>query len=160
MKNEKSTDKIRLSFLVLFILSGSFVQAQIMDDFGQKREMIKSQKIAYITDQLKLTPPEAEKFWPVYNEFEAKRENLLILHKGSDLENINIDLLSDKEVEKLADEEIALGQELLNLKKEYHEKFKTILPIRKVLKLYQAEREFQRVLLRRIKEQNPPRNQR
>ena len=38
------------------------------------RDKIQAARIAYITDQLKLTPDEAEKFWPVYREFAEKRK--------------------------------------------------------------------------------------
>ena len=33
---------------------------------------MKALKTAHITDQLDLTSAEAEKFWPIYNEFDAK----------------------------------------------------------------------------------------
>jgi len=37
------------------------------------------------------------------------------------------------------------------LRKEYHAKYKTVLPPVKILKLYQAEREFKRVLIQKIR---------
>lgn len=33
-------------------------------------EMIKTKKIAFITEKVGLTSQEAEKFWPVYNQLE------------------------------------------------------------------------------------------
>ena len=41
------------------------------------RERIQAARVAYITDQLALTPTEAEKFWPIYREFTDKRKALL-----------------------------------------------------------------------------------
>ena len=38
-----------------------------------KRDKVKSLKIAFISDELALTPQEAEKFWPIYNTFEDKQ---------------------------------------------------------------------------------------
>ena len=39
------------------------------------------QKIAFITKQLYLTPKEAQKFWPVYNQFSNERKQLHHQHK-------------------------------------------------------------------------------
>ena len=36
------------------------------------RQQIKAQKVAFITEQLSLTPKEAQKFWPIYNTYEDK----------------------------------------------------------------------------------------
>ena len=47
---------------------------------GENKEKLKAHKIAFITDRLQLTPAEAEKFWPVYNEHEAAMETM---HKVS-----------------------------------------------------------------------------
>ncbi len=47
--------------------------------FGQQKpdwEKIKSLKVAFITEKLSLTSKEAQSFWPVYNEFEEKRDAL------------------------------------------------------------------------------------
>ena len=68
----------------------------------------------------------------------------------------NIDELSDKEVEKLVDEEISERQKELDLQKEYHAKFKAVLPIKKVAKLYRAEDKFKRVLLNKLKDKEHP----
>ena len=35
----------------------------------QKEDRIKSHKIAYLTEQLSLSPEEAQQFWPVYNAY-------------------------------------------------------------------------------------------
>ena len=40
------------------------------------RERIEAYRIAFFTQRLKLTPSEAEKFWPVYREFSLKRQEL------------------------------------------------------------------------------------
>ena len=34
------------------------------------REKIKAEKVAFLTTRMDLTPQEAEKFWPVYNQLE------------------------------------------------------------------------------------------
>jgi hypothetical protein len=126
-----------IRFAIIFNLLTLFIAlaySQPDRDFEKKRDQIKAQKVAFITGQLNLTPQEAEKFWPVYNECEDKKEGI--------------------KKEFIADDQILLAQRLLDLQKEYQAKYKTILPIRKVVMLYQAEREFRHVLLERIRERD------
>jgi hypothetical protein len=131
--------------------------AQPDRDPSEKKELIYSHKIAFITDKLALTPQEAQAFWPVYNEYEDKRETLQKdMFKDSGLDDINVDALTDEEATRIADDQIIKAQKLLDLRKEYHSKFKGILPPKKVLMLYHAEREFQHELLKKIRSEHEP----
>ena len=120
---------------------------------GPKKEKMESMRIAFLTNKLDLTPEEAQKFWPVYNEFQKKREELHKKHR-EEVKNVkeNFDSLSDKQVEKIVDDEMSFRQKNLDLEKEYHAKFKSVLPIKKVAKLYHAEDMFARHLLDQISE--------
>ena len=51
--------------LIFFVMLGSLSQIKAQD--GEK---IQSLKIAFITQKLQLTPDEAQKFWPVYNQYD------------------------------------------------------------------------------------------
>ncbi len=118
-----------------------------------RKEKVESMKIAFLTQKLDLTPDEAQKFWPVYNEFQKKREEI---HKKRREEmkqsKGNLDSLSDKQIEAIVDGEMGIRQKNLDLEKEYHSKFKSVLPIRKVAKLYHAEDMFAHRLLEQISE--------
>lgn len=120
---------------------------------GPKKEKVEAMRIAFLTQKLDLSPEEAQKFWPVYNEFKKKRDEL---HKKRREEmksaKENIDSLSDKQVEALVDGEILFRQKNLDLEKEYHGKFKSVLPIKKVARLYRAEEQFTHRLLEQISE--------
>ena len=48
--------------------------------------------------------------------------------------------------------DLALRQKELDLQKEYNEKFKAVLPIKKVAKLYAAEEQFKVVLINKLKD--------
>ncbi len=136
-------------FFCLFVLT--------LEGFGQNpdaqrptRERLQAQKIAFITQHLALTPNEAQQFWPVYNEFDAKR---LKYHAAANkaLKKINdADNLSDKELDELANEFLTNQLQDAQLQVEYHEKFKKILPIKKVVKLYSAEKKFRNMLLKKL----------
>lgn len=120
---------------------------------GGNREKVEAQRVAFITSELNLTPDEAKVFWPVYNEYDAKRHELRVTFKNaSDIHKEQIDKLTEKEASAILDNQLIEAQKLLDLRKEYHSKFKAVLPAVKVLKLYDAEREFQKMLIDRLRE--------
>lgn len=106
-------------------------------------EQIKSQKIAFITEKLNLTPKEAQDFWPVYNQFEKERMD--VQQKRRDLEektrNENV-RMSDNEIIKTTRSIAATFKKEAELTENYNERFLKILPPQKVLQLYRAENQF------------------
>ncbi|NOT36372.1 MAG: hypothetical protein HOP11_03225 [Saprospiraceae bacterium] len=105
-------------------------------------EKLEAQRVAFITNKLELTPDESAKFWPLYNEYSKKRQELRkerINSRQSD---------SDDSLEEEFDQE----EKALQLKKTYYEKFKSALPVSKIAKLEQTEKEFKLEVLRTIKE--------
>lgn len=124
-----------------------------------KHEKIEAQRIAFITKELDLTPAEAKIFWPVYNEYNSKRHELRnSSHNSDDLTKEEIEKLTEKEASQILEAQITEVQKYLDLRKEYHTKFKSVLPAVKVLKLYNAEREFQKMLIDKLRQNNqkPP----
>ena len=127
--------------------------------FGQKnkadrkahKEKIQAMKVGYITEKLDLKAAEAEKFWPIYNEYDAKmdetRKSIRRLHKN----DATIDEMTDAEVEQMITKHNNARQKELDLMNEYHARFKAILPIKKVAKLYTAEQGFKRELLKKLR---------
>ena len=123
----------------------------------ERRENIESLKIAFLTDKLGLTPEEAQQFWPVYNQYNGKVEELRKKRRqdGKDVKQ-NLEGMSDKELEQAVDNDLVYRQKELDLQKEYNAKFKAVLPIKKVAKLYAAEEQFKMVLLNKLKDRRQP----
>jgi len=119
-------------------------------------EKFKAMKVAYLTEKMALTTAEAEKFWPIYNEYESKKKAERKEFRDDKKELAEKTELSDAEIEKMLNERIQLKQDELNLEKEYLAKFKTVLPMKKVGELYKAEESFKRDLLRKMKNTPPP----
>ncbi len=109
-----------------------------------KKEQKEAQRVAFFTEKLELTPEEAEKFWPVYREYKKAQTDLRKNERPK--KDKSIGEMTDDEVQELLDGMINYKQKELDLKKKYHEKFKTILPIKKVAKLYHAEEQFKKHL--------------
>ena len=141
-----------LNLIAAFLISGFVFNA-----FGQKsgEENIKTFKIAFITKRLDLTSEQAEKFWPIYNKYE---DELRVLREANTkiLLNVyvNIETMSDNELNDIVNQELAFRQNELDITKRYIPQFKSVLPIRKVLKLFKAEEDFKKELIRRMSQNN------
>src|ERR1700749_3555559 len=60
----------RLYISILFLFTVICASAQTDPPVeNQKMQNIEALKIAFISRQLELTPDEAQKFWPVYNQY-------------------------------------------------------------------------------------------
>ena len=117
------------------------IQSLAQNGSGQtKKQQKEANRVAFLTQKLDLTPAEAEVFWPVYREYQKGKVTLRKTSKPK--KNGKVAEMTDEELEKLLDDMISYKQKELDLKKKYHEKFKAILPIRKVAKLYHAEEQF------------------
>ena len=106
----------------------------------QTIELIKTKKIAFLTEAIGLTSQEAQKFWPVYNELE--KERYLLMDKKRDLEEKSESPkpgMTDADYRKLATEIVVAHAKEGSLLEEYNLKFLNILPAEKVVKLYRAE---------------------
>ena len=62
-----------LPLVLLFVSFSFYAQSQSMKE---KKEQIKSLKVAFFTTELDLTTNEAEKFWPLYNTYDDKQFEL------------------------------------------------------------------------------------
>lgn len=143
--------KIYIFALIIFaLLKTSSAQ-------DNRREEIESFRIAFFTRQLNLTPDEAKKFWPVYNEMQAELQKIQRERKMRHRDNRdNMDNLSDAEIEKMINDEMASRQKELDIEKKYHDRFKAVLPMKKIAIYYRAQEGFKRELLRKLQDQRRP----
>ena len=139
--------------LVLFVGFAFSVNAQDSELKLNREQEIKSQKIAFFSDKIGLTPEEAQIFWPIYNDYWAKKNKIISTRKEEMTYFANqSDNMSNDEMIRYADKYIGFEMNLAELLDEYHVKFKKILPIDKVMKIYLADYEFKTYLLKKIRE--------
>jgi len=147
--------KIHKAILLILALAGSFlINNELLAQRGRGPhfERIRVQRIAFFTEKLGLTTEEAEAFWPVYNEYSEKKNNLS--QKRRDLSLSIIDqneAINEEKAENNLRQYVAYQEKEHDLFMEYHQKFKAILPDEKVLKLYIAELQFKQFLLNEIR---------
>ena len=116
------------------------------------KDKVEAIRVSFISEQLKLTTNESEKFWPVYNEYNDKvkavRKNLRQSFKKAP------DELTDKDAEDLYQLDLRSKQAEAELYKQYREKIKAIIGAKKTVKLRTAEEEFKRKIMDAIKDKN------
>ena len=143
-------------FLLIIILTftGQVLKAQEQEDDHKDRwERIRSEKVAFLTDKLELTPTEAQKFWPIYNELETKRWEAQKCRRDLEVKVKEAEeSLSDKEVIQLTRDYAGNMQKEGALMIKYNEQFLKILPPQKVLKLYKAENEFRMYMIKKYRD--------
>ncbi len=116
----------------------------------QDMEKIQSEKIAFITEEVGLTPEEAQAFWPVYNEIEAQQKNLMKAERKAYGE-LNKALKSGEgNVQALLDAYLAAKKDNVNLHVANAKSYAKVLPTEKVAKFYTCEEKFRRQQIGRL----------
>lgn len=113
----------------------------------ESRERIESQRVAFITQKLNLSPDEAAKFWPIYNEHKDGVREL-----RDDMERPDLMNVTDNEATVIIERHFQIEQKRLELKRTLFTRLRTVINPRKILLLHAAEKEFNRQLLRRANE--------
>lgn len=147
--------KNKLTTLIILLITMQFSFAQNGKLFREKREQIKSIKVAYITNELSLTPEESAKFWPLYNAFEEKQQEIRKQKLKGYLDRIDdesFDNLSEKEATAMLTQMENTEDELYQLRKKFIANLKSVLPSSKILKLKKAEEGFNRKLLQQYRD--------
>lgn len=128
----------KILFIVSLVLGSiSTVFAQEPSDDAGKGQKIQALYVAYITQQLKLTESEAQKFWPVHSQYDAEIKAI-----------------------GLGGNELDRQQSILNIKKKYQDRFSKIIGADRTNDFYKTDSEFRKRMVERLKklrQQNPNR---
>jgi Spy/CpxP family protein refolding chaperone len=157
--NDKPTDmKHKVRLFSIFLASCIFLQvmnAQGRKDREEQIEKFRSMKIAFYTERLELTTEEAEKFWPLYNEYEKNRHEISRHRhpRPRDMEE-HIANLSDQEALQEIDEMMEARKKEVKLAADFLKDMKAVLPPKKILRFYITEVQFREYMLRRIRDEH------
>ena len=113
------------------------------------RDKIQAARVAYITDQLQLTPQEAERFWPIYREFAERRKALRQQLKEAK-QNPSPDQNQEKNSQAALDAQFKIKQQELDLEKDYSGRLLKVISAQKLRTLPDAERRFRQMILDQI----------
>lgn len=97
---------------------------------GDRKNRLETIQIAYLTKELSLTQEEAQKFWPVYNDY---RSELVQVRKET------------------KDDEVLSDEKVLNVRKKYKSEFKKVLGTdQRVNQVFLAEKNFRELLRKEL----------
>jgi hypothetical protein len=138
----------KITIILLLIATG--ITTIFAQRHGASNEKIESFQVAFFTQKLNLTDNEAKAFWPIYNQY--KVESKVLREKQRKLLKSDFSGISDKELDKLVAKRFEIKQKQLDLEKQYHLKFKKVLPMEKIARLPHVERAFRSALLKKMRE--------
>lgn len=127
---------------ISLMLLGGMPQGVAQETRQQRFERIETEKIAFITQQLSLTPQEAQKFFPIYNVYRQEVSAILQANRGADRHARN----NRKRMDELATETAILA-----VKKKYRERFAEVVGQARASRFFEVEREFREKLVQELR---------
>ena len=140
-------------FAIVATMTCMSVSAQAHRGRGEEwKEKMKAEKIAFLTLEVGLTPEEAQAFWPVYNQVEQERDEAMfaMIRAYKEMRKAIEEKKSEKEISALLDTYLEAQKKLNDIENGTAARYKAVLPVEKVAKLYVAEEEFRRQQIRRL----------
>ena len=122
------------------------------------RERVRSEKVAFLTQEIDLTESEAQVFWPIYNEIQkAQRESFDAVRAAYEaMEKGVADKKTGKEMEKLVQAYINAKEKSDGIETKFLNKLLKALPAEKVARYYVAEEKFRHQQIGRLGNGNFP----
>jgi len=124
----------------LIVSKASFGQVQKLGNpeaRAAELKKIQAMEMAFITKELNLSPDEAQKFWPVFNQYRNELRSVATENKQKD------------HLEK--------QQKMLDLRKRYREDFSKVMNQERANKVFGAEDEFKSLVRREFQKRQEER---
>jgi len=136
----------------IVVLSVLLMSSLLFAQHKPDKDKIKSLKVAFLTERLDMSSKEAQTFWPIYNEYEEKRDAMheqkqdQVYRKMKDVEN-----LSEKEAGELIKQYLTFEEKEEELDKNFTERVSKVISTKKTLLLLRSEYEFKKQLLKQYR---------
>ena len=139
-------------FLISFLIFTFCFSLKAEEENNPKIEAL---KIGFITKRLQLTSSEAQKFWPIYNQYEAEKKLVRqnTIGKIKDLKGDGD--FNNSDAEQAIINYVEFKAKDLDLTKKYISEFRKILPATKIAKLVTAEEQFKKLLIKQAQQGGP-----
>lgn len=137
--------KKTIVLFALFLMMGTFAFAQRGDGDNPR---IQEMRVEFFNQELQLTPEEAAAFWPVYEQFKKDQKAL----KKDMRPDRKMELMTDAEAEKFVEDHLLHEEKKIALKRQYINKLKGVISIRKIAMINRTERKFKQSLLNKIQD--------
>lgn len=113
-------------------------------DNSNGMQKIESIKFNYLSDNMHLSNDEAERFWPVYNQYQ-KELNTVLHQKRQNMMN------SKRNSQDMVNDNLDFDSKILSIKKRYKDEFSKILSSDKLAQFYVSERMFNEEMIKRLR---------
>ena len=130
------------NFLIIIILAVLPFTGLIAQPPEKKQATLEAVFAAFVTRQLNLTPEDAQKFWPVYNQYDAESRKL-----------------KQEQMQKGGDE-LELQQKQLDLKKKYKPDFLKAISNDQFNKLLTIDKDWKETLRQELERRKQQRQDR
>ena len=134
----------KISLIIIVLAIGFLAEAQqIRGDRPENRsndlKKIQAMEMAFITKELNLSPDEAQRFWPIFNQYRSEMKGLSINKNNGD------------HLEK--------QQKMLDIRKKYRGDFTKVMTHERANKVFGAEDEFKSLVRREFQKRQSEKGQ-
>ena len=132
------------------ILMGLLLPLGVLAQNEEALTKIQNAKIAMITERLNLSSEQAERFWPIYNEYstrqrEIRQEYTNVRQQVGDPQNA-----TEEQNKRLLELALRVKDNQLQLEREYTDRMLRVINNRQMVNLRKAEEDFRKMLIERM----------
>ncbi len=131
-----------LAVLGAFATSAQADQTEFRKALEQARVLIAEGARQLLDEELKLTDEEREKFWVIYNRYDAEMDKLTTryLDLADRFVTLHYDYeMTDEDANELLDDYLEIQIAILQVRQRYLQQYRRVLPGIKVARFYQIE---------------------
>ena len=151
--------RMKTSVLILAVIAASFavpLQAQVRDETILTYQVLTEKWDDLIGGALDLSEAEAEAFWPLYEEYSTAKGALW--RERIDVIKMYVtgyDTMGAEIARGLLSAMFQIDEKMLKVEKEYADRFDDVLPLNKVVRLYQAENKLETMMMMELAKDIP-----
>ena len=143
------------AFVIAVVALASSATAYAQPENGHREDWKKkmmSEKIAFLSVEIDITPEEAQTFWPIYNQVNQERDEAMfkVFKAYKELDKAVSEGKDAKEISDLLEAYLDAQKAQRELEGRVAERYGKVLPMEKVARLYIAEEKFRRNHIRRL----------
>lgn len=116
----------------------------------QFQKQLQAERVGFLTAELSLTASEAEVFWPIYNDYTARREQIMKKQTHAYYSLAKAVHSGNGDIAALTQAYVDAQVECLQINADIVITFKGVIPDEKIAKLVIAEEKFRREQFRKI----------
>lgn len=143
----------------LLILLATLAAGPLAAQSKEAMKKIEAARIALITERLELSPEQAEKFWPIYREYNEKRRELRMELRDAK-RDVRPGELTEEQSRALMNLAMEIKKRELTLEQDYSNRLQSVITNRQLLRLKNAEQDFHKLLLQRLQSERQRQMQR